>query len=116
MMACFDLVREAIDLTLKCSCGDFSTIPERIEILEEYCEAIDDVARFSNASRAFAKITDDRLRVVVGFETSYMSAKSKDSILYELIERSTKFTISHVNENKMKVSFEFPSVFKVKAV
>ena len=111
MMACFDLVSEAIDFTVKCSNGDFSTVKERIEILEEYCGAIDVVASLSNASRMFAKITDDKLRVVVGFETSYMSAR-ENSILYELIERSTKFTISHVNENKMKVSFEFPSVFK----
>lgn len=117
---CYDVVLGAVAERSKDTAGTLRENPEKMDILREYCDAIDKIAaEFGDGVVAYdAEIDDYRDTVTIGLECGVIEVEDKQHIFCQLIDRSIQFSfqLSQFTEDNLRVEFVFPSVWDEKIV
>lgn len=112
MIKCFDVVRDVAEEATRQFSPDIVLIPERLDILREYCEAIDAVAAATDAESFEAEVDEEKLTVIVSIECAAFQIESPASPFYELIERSVSFGFRANREGNTVAYLEFPRLWE----
>ena len=111
-MKCFDVVIDVVQEACRRFSPDFVLIPDRIEIIEEYCGAIDRIAQDTDAEAFAAEVDEETMTVTVSVEAPGFAVRCADSPFYELIERCVSFGFRADFDGNTEVFFEFPRLWE----
>lgn len=109
---CFDVVDMVIEEASRQFAPLFRENAERKGILKEYCAALDELAEDFNGESFEVSVDDIEMTISVKLECSDILIQSKEHPFYELVERSTRFNISHGDGDNLAVEFIFPSIWE----
>lgn len=109
MINCFDVVSMVIE-DVKSECGN-KIDDEKLDILKEYCEALDTCVDRFEIESVDAEIEDNDNRIRMVLKMPDLTVEDKNDVIYQLIERSYVFNIKQANDGDLLVTLEFPSVF-----
>lgn len=112
MVKCFDVVKDVAEEATRQFSPDIVLVPERLDILREYCEAIDTVAAATYAESFEAEVDEERLTVIVSVECAAFQIESVSSPFYELIERAVSFGFYANSDGNTVAYFEFPRLWE----
>ncbi len=112
MIKCFDVVKDVAEEATKQFSPDIVLVPERLDILREYCEAIDVVAAATDAESFEAEVDEEKLNFIISIECAAFQIESPLSPFYELIERAVSFGFFANEDGNTVAYFEFPRLWE----
>lgn len=113
MRNCFEaVVRDVVEEASLRFSPEFVLVPERLDILKEYCSAIDRIADEADADSFIAEVNEETMTVSVTAEAPAFTFSSVSDPFYELIDRSVSFGFRANKEGNTEAFFEFPSLWE----
>ena len=112
MITCFDLALMPIEERTNELASSEKINEEKLDILREYCEAIDSIVEHFSGVSAIAKVNDDN-NVVISLECEEIVTvdnPSRDSLI-QLFDRAISVGFSTTNGENVVMEFVFPSVW-----
>lgn len=110
---CFEVVRDVVEEACRRFSPGFALVPDRLDILREYCMEIENIARDTYAEAFGAGVNEETMTVTVTVEAPSITIRSDESSFYELIERSVSFGFRANKEGNTELFFEFPRLWEL---
>lgn len=111
-VTCFDVVTMVTDEATKQFSPGFRENQERKEILKQYCEAIDALAKEFGGESFEVDVDDIKMTISIKMECPDMVIQSKNHVFYALSERAISVGFSHGDGDMISVEFVFPSIWE----
>lgn len=111
-MNTFDIVSSYIKSHTDVINGNEVVDEEKMEILSEYCDTIDDIMRMFGGTAVEVNTVTKRKYVVVSIEVDTFTAMKSDLNYFALIDQCVCFATCITPEQMVRIDFTFPSVFK----
>ena len=108
---CFDAASMVIDEANTRFYPQYRENREKKKILQEYCEALDNLAQEFNGTSFTVEIDEEVKTIAITMVCPDIVIKSKEHRLYDLIERSSKVLFSTDENGDLTVTFVFPSIW-----
>jgi sRNA-binding carbon storage regulator CsrA len=108
----FDTVYPVVAEATKTFSPSWKLNEERLDILKEYCDVIDDLIHEFDGSSIEVEIVDIKKNIKITIECPEITILSKQHMYYELVERSVEFGFSLSDDDNLNVKFVFPSVWE----
>lgn len=108
---CFDIVNMILDEATEQFGGAWEVNEENYKILEQYCNAMDILAKEHDGEAFEVEVDDIAMTVSISMECMDFVVKDKDSLYYELVKRAISFGFSVTDEGNLLVKFTFPSIW-----
>jgi sRNA-binding carbon storage regulator CsrA len=108
----FDAVYPVVAEATKTFSPSWKLNEERLDILKEYCDVIDDLIHEFDGSSIEVEIVDIKKNIKITIECPEITILSKQHMYYELVERSVEFGFSLSDDDNLNVKFVFPSVWE----
>lgn len=109
---CFDVVSMVVD-EASSQFGKLWTVDKyKYKVLKQYCDVIDSLVAEFDCESIDVEVDDIKMTIKISLECPEVVVYSSSHKLYELISRSVSFGFSHVNEDLLRTSIVFPSVWE----
>lgn len=112
MVKCFDVVNDVIRIETDNLNGEYEPDAERVDILKEYCEIIDDLLKEFDGISIEVDVDETTLWINIALEVGDILISKREHEFYELVKRSV--TVDFYRDKKSKnlvCRFVFPSVW-----
>lgn len=109
---CYDAVSVVIDEATIQFAPLLKENKEKRKILEQYCDAIDTLAKQFNAIEFGATVDETKTTVEIEMVCPEMALRSNTHAYYALAEKAVTFGFSVSNDGDIVVRFEFPSLWE----
>lgn len=109
---CFDVVSMVTEEATKQFSPIWRANEERLDILKQYCEAIDSVAEEFGGIAYEVEVDDIEMTVSIIMECEGIIITSKKHVLYVLLENAVQFGFSVSESGNLAVQFVFPSLWR----
>lgn len=109
---CFDVVSMVIEAADEQFQPLWKINEENRDILRQYCDVIDSMARESDAECFEVEVDDIKMTVRIAMICHEMTIKSQTHIYCQLIERTVSCSYSVTEDGGLRVEFEFPSLWE----
>lgn len=108
---CFDVVEMVTDEATAQLAPRYRENPEAKDILREYCQAIDQIAREFRGEYFEASLDElgNRIQISLGCHAILCSKKH---ILHELIDRAICFSVIPAEDGLLELELVFPSIWR----
>ena len=112
MINTFDIVSEVIDEANK-RFGPLWKLSERnLNILNQYCEALDALYEYIDPSMIEAYIDEYDMTVQIKVQCPEIVIKVKHNLFYMLTSRTVRMEFSHIDNENILLTFVFPSLWE----
>lgn len=108
---CFDAASMVIDEANTRFYPQYRENREKKKILQEYCEALDNLAREFNGTSFTVEIDEEEKTIAITMVCPDIVVRTKEHRLYDLIERSLKVMFSTDEDGSLAITFVFPSIW-----
>lgn len=109
----FDIVNMVLDEANERFGPLFKPVEERVEILKQYCGAIDTLLSKGEGKEFEIEVDEDDMTVHISFQVTDMIADNpRTDPLPQLIARASEVEIRPVDGENICVSFTFPSLWE----
>lgn len=85
---------------------------ERVNILEQYCSAIDSMIERHDGSEFECEVDEILMTVIFRVVLEEVKVESWDAPFNQLAERSLSFRVDHAGEDSIRITFVFPSLWR----
>lgn len=109
---CFDIVNMIIEEADEQFGSLWKINEENYKILEQYCSAMDILAKEHDGEAFEVEVDDIAMTVAIGMECPDFTVRDKDILYYELVKRAVSFGFSTTEEGNLLVKFTFPSIWE----
>lgn len=108
---CFDIVQSVLD----CAIDEFGIaqemIEENLDILHEYCDAIDDIADEFNGEQYVVEVEKETGNIIITVEVADLCIESRSHVFYQLVKRSVKYRMTSTKDACLAIEFTFPCLW-----
>ncbi len=111
-VSCFDVVTMVTDEATTQFSPYYRENQERKEILQQYCEAIDVLAKEFDGESFEVEVDDIKMTISIRMECPDMVIQGSDHPFYALAERALSIGFSHGEGDTVAVEFVFPSIWE----
>ena len=110
---CFDIVSMVLEDANDRFSPLFTPVAERVDILKQYCDAIDGLIDANGGEEFECEVNEDDMTVTLAFvvEDIVVDRPATDKF-QQLIARSVSVTVAPVDGDHIRVSFVFPSLWE----
>ena len=108
---CFDAVSMVCEEATRQFAPLFKLNKEDYSILEEYCKAIDMIAKESGGISYDVEVHDIKMTISVTLECECMIVSEKNHPFLALAERAISFEFSISENGRLNISYVFPPVW-----
>ena len=109
----FDIVNMVLDEANERFAPIFKPVEERVEILKQYCGAIDTLLGKGDGKEFEVEVDEDDMTVHISFQVTDMIADNpRTDPLPQLIARASEVEIRPVDGENIRVNFVFPSLWE----
>lgn len=112
VVKCFEVVNTVVEEASKQFKPFWKLNEEKLDILHEYCDAIDLILKEFDGDSIDVDIDDIKMTISITIECEDLTIEAKEHQFHQLVERAIKFGFSKSKEREvMCVNFVFPSVW-----
>ena len=111
IVKCFDVVSMVVDEANKQFAPLWKPNKEKYQILEQYCQAIDELSDEFDGVSYDVEIDDIDMTIKIVLECTDMIIEQKQHRYYDLAQRALLFGFSASEEGNLNVEFTFPSIW-----
>jgi hypothetical protein len=109
---CFDIAEMVIDEATK----QFKHLAildnDRVDILKDYCDAIDNLSDEFDGTEINVSVDSINGFVIITLTCEEIIIERISHMFYELVERTVSLKFYETNNGKLNVEFTFPSLWK----
>lgn len=114
-MRTIDIATAVIDARTAMIESDFSIDSESLDILGEYCHVIDTIIENHDGTEITTDVLDDnKISIAIELSDFTYETKFKPRSYIDLMERAISISFFAVGEDRIRMEFVFPSVWKSK--
>lgn len=112
VIKCFDVVNMVVEEGSNQFKPLWKVDQEKLDILHEYCDAIDGILKEFDGDSIDVDIDDIKMTICITVECEDLTIESKEHQFHQLVERAIGFGFEKSKEREaMCVKFVFPSVW-----
>lgn len=112
VIKCFDVVNMVVEEGSNQFKPLWKVDQEKLDILHEYCDAIDGILKEFDGDSIDVDIDDIKMTICITIECEDLTIESKEHQFHQLVERAIEFGFEKSKEREvMCVKFVFPSVW-----
>lgn len=112
VIKCYDVVSMVVEEANERFKPLWAIDKEKLDILREYCNAIDDILKEFGGDAIDVDVDEIRMTISITIECEDLTIESKEHQFHQLVERTIKFGFEKSKEREaMCVNFVFPSVW-----
>lgn len=108
---CFNIAKAVIDEASDQFGRSWAPRADKLAILKQYCEAIDELAEEFAAEAFDVEVDNVQMTIGIAVECPDMTIESKSHVFYELLERAISVSYSVSPEGNLVIKFVFPSIW-----
>lgn len=108
---CFDTAKEIIELAEERFAPRWKLNSERVDILKQYCDTIDEMAAEFDGISYDVEIDEITMNITIALECEEVTIKSSNHVLYELMKRTVQFGFATSEDGNLLVKFTFPNLW-----
>ena len=109
---CFPVVNAVLEEANERFAPTYVPDQERIGILKQYCSAVDAMMERHEGREFECEIDEVLMTVTLCVVVSEIKVESWDAPFNQLAERSLSFRVGHADEDSLKITFVFPSLWR----
>lgn len=109
---CFDVVSMVIDEATAQFAPVWTANRENKKILEQYCEAIDELAKEFQGISYEVNVDTIKMTIGIKMECGDIILNSKTNTYYKLAQRAISFGFSQSEDGNLVAEFVFPSIWE----
>ena len=112
MIKTFDIVSEVVDEANK-RFGPLWKLSERnLNILNQYCVALDTLYEHIDPSMIEAYIDEDDMTIQIKVRCPEIVIMTKHNLFYVITSRTVRMEFSHIDNENILLTFVFPSLWE----
>lgn len=109
---CFDVVTMVIEEANNRFSPLWKINNDKLSVLKQYSEAIDRLSKEFNGESFDVEVDEISMEITIALECDEIIIEDKNHILYELANRTVKYSFSVSEDGNLLVKFVFPSVWE----
>lgn len=113
IIRCYDVASTVIEEATKRFSPLWKIDEEKLDIFEEYCDAIDQLAKEFDGESFDVEVNETSMEIAVRVECNVpLLIKSQEDIFYELVKRAVRYSFSVSEDGNLLVEFIFPNLWE----
>lgn len=114
-MDTFDIAEAVLSAKSEEIKSDFLVNYDKLDILREYCEAIDIFVENHDGDSVAVSVTDDmKVSISINIEDFVYESRFKPPVYLDLMERADSIKFTNLGDERLGVEFIFPSIWESK--